>query len=137
MLVLTRKAGETIQIGDGITISVVDLGKGRVKIGIDAPPEVAIRRGELAEIMGPREVTGNPESAAKSVESDSAPPTRRSVLPIVRRQEERGQARRGVAGTDAALSGNTRPMEDAEAACCPWPNESESRFIPWTSVSFP
>jgi carbon storage regulator len=37
MLVLTRKLGETIVIGDDITITVVDIGKSRVKLGIKAP----------------------------------------------------------------------------------------------------
>ena len=37
MLVLTRKATETIQIGDGIVIKVIKTGRGSVKIGIDAP----------------------------------------------------------------------------------------------------
>ena len=40
MLVLTRKQGERIQIGDGIVIKVIKSGKNSVKIGIEAPKEV-------------------------------------------------------------------------------------------------
>jgi carbon storage regulator len=40
MLVLTRKAGEQIIIGDNIRLTVVSLGNGRVKIGITAPQDV-------------------------------------------------------------------------------------------------
>ncbi|EAQ80162.1 carbon storage regulator [Blastopirellula marina] len=47
MLVLTRKPGETIRIGDDIVITISQLKGGRVRIGIDAPPEMGIRRGEL------------------------------------------------------------------------------------------
>jgi len=47
MLVLSRKVGETIVIGSDITLIVTRTASGRVQIGIDAPPEVAIRRGEL------------------------------------------------------------------------------------------
>lgn len=51
MLVLSRKVGERILIGDRITVTVVKLGHGGVRIGIDAPPEMAVVREELAEVM--------------------------------------------------------------------------------------
>jgi carbon storage regulator len=47
MLVLTRKPGESILIGDNIKVTVVSLGPGRVKIGIDAPPAVRVDREEV------------------------------------------------------------------------------------------
>jgi len=47
MLVLTRRAGESIVIGDGIKITVVNVGPGRVKIGIEAPPSVRVDRAEV------------------------------------------------------------------------------------------
>ncbi|TWT39634.1 carbon storage regulator [Blastopirellula retiformator] len=47
MLVLTRKPGETIRIGDDIVITISQLKGGRVRVGIDAPAEMGIRRGEL------------------------------------------------------------------------------------------
>ncbi len=47
MLVLSRKVGETIQIGTDITLTINRVSGGRVQIGIEAPREVAIRRGEL------------------------------------------------------------------------------------------
>ena len=49
MLVLTRKQGEVIHIGDGITVKVIKAGKGAVKIGIEAPAHVKVLRGELSE----------------------------------------------------------------------------------------
>lgn len=49
MLVLTRKQGERIQIGDGIVIKVIKSGKNSVKIGIEAPREVRVMRAELCE----------------------------------------------------------------------------------------
>lgn len=48
MLVLSRKFGERIHIGDGITISIVAIHGNRVQLGIDAPPEVRIVRDEVA-----------------------------------------------------------------------------------------
>lgn len=47
MLVLTRRPGESIIIGDGIKLTVVSIGPGRVKIGIVAPPNVRIDREEI------------------------------------------------------------------------------------------
>ncbi len=47
MLVLTRKTGEAISIGDGIKIMVVEIRGGHVKLGIDAPPEFRILRDEI------------------------------------------------------------------------------------------
>lgn len=47
MLVLTRKANETILLGDDISITVVSIDADRVKIGIDAPRHLKIFRKEL------------------------------------------------------------------------------------------
>ncbi len=47
MLILSRKAGETIVLGDNITITVNRVASNRVSLGIAAPPEVRITRGEL------------------------------------------------------------------------------------------
>lgn len=49
MLVLSRKSGESIEIGDGVTITVLKIGAGRVKIGVTAPADVEVARGELRE----------------------------------------------------------------------------------------
>ena len=49
MLILGRKKGESIHIGSDITISVEDIAKGMIKIGIDAPKDVVILRSELKD----------------------------------------------------------------------------------------
>jgi carbon storage regulator len=51
MLILSRKEGESIVIGDNITVKIVSAEKGVVKIGIDAPKEVTILRSELVEAV--------------------------------------------------------------------------------------
>ncbi|HEY2414732.1 MAG TPA: carbon storage regulator [Pirellulaceae bacterium] len=48
MLVLTRKVGERIQLGDNITVTLVKISGSVVRIGIDAPPEMVVMRQELA-----------------------------------------------------------------------------------------
>ena len=53
MLVLSRKAGESILIGNDIEISVVDISKGVVKLGLEAPKDMQILRQELKlAVMG-------------------------------------------------------------------------------------
>ena len=47
MLVLSRKAGETIKIGGNITIKVIEVRGNRMRIGIEAPDNLTILRGEL------------------------------------------------------------------------------------------
>ena len=47
MLVLSRKPGEQIRVGDNITITVVEVRGNRVKIGIEAPRSVGVVRSEL------------------------------------------------------------------------------------------
>ena len=47
MLVITRKNGEGLRIGDNVHITVIETSKDRVKIGIEAPPDVRIIRNEL------------------------------------------------------------------------------------------
>jgi len=51
MLILSRKEGESIVIGENITVKIVSAEKGVVKIGIEAPKEVTILRTELAEAV--------------------------------------------------------------------------------------
>ena len=47
MLVVSRKIGEELKIGDNIFIKIVDIDKNQIKIGIEAPREVPIVRMEL------------------------------------------------------------------------------------------
>jgi carbon storage regulator len=49
MLVLTRKLGECIRIGDTIVVKVVELDSRHVKIGIEAPKNIAVNREEIYE----------------------------------------------------------------------------------------
>jgi carbon storage regulator len=47
MLVLSRKLGEKIYIGDNICITVVDVDRGKIRLGIEAPRDIPIYRHEL------------------------------------------------------------------------------------------
>ncbi len=47
MLVLSRKLGEKIYIGENICITVVDIERGKIRLGIEAPRDIPIYRQEL------------------------------------------------------------------------------------------
>jgi carbon storage regulator len=49
MLILTRKVGEMVMIGDNVTVAVVGIDGGHVRIGISAPRDITVHRKEIVE----------------------------------------------------------------------------------------
>ena len=49
MLILTRRVGETLMIGDGVTVTVVAIAGNQVRVGINAPRDVEVHREEVYE----------------------------------------------------------------------------------------
>lgn len=49
MLILTRRVGETIMIGEDVKVTVLGVKGNQVRVGIDAPKEVAVHREEIYE----------------------------------------------------------------------------------------
>jgi carbon storage regulator len=50
MLVLSRKLGEKILIGDSIVLTIVKIDRNQIRVGIEAPTDVAIYREEIAPV---------------------------------------------------------------------------------------
>ena len=50
-MILSRRKGESITIGKDVTVTIVESG-GLVRVGITAPPEVAVHRAEIADQIG-------------------------------------------------------------------------------------
>lgn len=47
MLILTRRVGESLMIGDNVTVTVLGVKGNQIRIGVDAPKEVAVHREEI------------------------------------------------------------------------------------------
>ncbi len=49
MLILTRKVGETLMIGDSVTVTVIAVNGNQVRLGVSAPRDVGVHREEIYE----------------------------------------------------------------------------------------
>jgi carbon storage regulator len=64
VLVLTRRKGESILVGDKVVVTGLDMSKDRVRLGIEAPIEVRVDRHEVRQrIAAERDRTPTPERA--------------------------------------------------------------------------
>ena len=66
MLILTRRVGETLMIGDEVTVTVLGVKGNQVRIGVNAPKEVAVHREEIYERIK-REQAGEATEPAAAV----------------------------------------------------------------------
>ena len=63
MLILTRRVGETLMIGDQITVTILGVKGNQVRVGVHAPKDVSVHREEIYErIQGENEEAGKSES---------------------------------------------------------------------------
>ena len=65
MLILTRRAGETVMVGSDITITVLGVKGNQVRIGINAPKDVAAHREEIYERIQSEKAAERAEKAAE------------------------------------------------------------------------
>ena len=117
MLVLTRKADEQILIGDDIKITLVRVRGNSVRIGIDAPKNIRVVRGELAAkdaegsldpIVQREEVFARPDAQPQRTASSNR------IATITGGPSDKGVARRNASLHDAR-PGNTRPGNASES----------------------
>lgn len=60
MLILTRRVGETLMVGDDVTVTVLGVKGNQVRIGVNAPKDVAVHREEIYQRIQ-REMNGDEE----------------------------------------------------------------------------
>ncbi len=65
MLILTRRVGETLMIGDEVTVTVLGVKGNQVRIGVNAPKTVAVHREEIFERIKHEQEQGLPPGGAK------------------------------------------------------------------------
>lgn len=83
MLILTRRIGETIVIGDNTNITVLGVKGNQVRLGVNAPKEVSVHREEIYQrIQFEKELkSGNAEASDKDTDEDSDYDNRGNVAP--------------------------------------------------------
>jgi len=72
MLILTRRVGETVMIGNDVTVTVLGVKGNQVRIGVNAPKDVAVHREEIYERIKREEDGGEPKSHPATKISDDA-----------------------------------------------------------------
>ena len=77
MLILQRKEGQSLTIGDQIVVTVQEIGQGRVRLSVDAPRDIAVLRTELVEAQQ--------ENRSAAQEKDSP----RHLLQMLRKENEK------------------------------------------------
>lgn len=79
MLILTRKVGELIRIGDVITVRVLEVRGGQVRLGVEAPPDVRIFREEVYRAIQAEEAgSGGPAADVPPTNGDRTAKPRHS-----------------------------------------------------------
>lgn len=70
MLILTRKLGESITIGDDIKITFLETKGKQIRIGIEAPPHIAVHREEIYQLIREQNIQA---AKMESIDSETLP----------------------------------------------------------------
>ena len=71
MLILTRRVGESLMVGDEVTVTVLGVKGNQVRIGVNAPKEVAVHREEIYEKIQSEKSDDDPQEPAEPDEQEA------------------------------------------------------------------
>ena len=74
MLILTRRVGETLMIGDSVTVTILGVKGNQVRVGITAPKDVAVHREEIFQRIGREAAAGSSGQGPEGGADDSGLP---------------------------------------------------------------
>jgi carbon storage regulator len=70
MLILTRRVGETLMVGDDVTVTVLGVKGNQVRIGVKAPPDVAVHREEVYDRIKNEKGKAGHKEAGRSLKGE-------------------------------------------------------------------
>lgn len=91
MLVLSRKSGQRIRIGDSVELTVIEVRGNKVRLGFTAPPDVAIHREEVY-----KRINGQPAEVLRAALARTS--ARTPVVPINNDTNEQGNSNAAATG---------------------------------------
>lgn len=74
MLILTRRVGETLMVGDDVSITVLGVKGNQVRIGVNAPREIAVHREEIYNRIQQEKEGGQPAEASAEIPAEESAP---------------------------------------------------------------
>ena len=77
MLILTRKSGEGIRIGDSITLRIIEVRGNQVRVGVEAPRNISVHREEIYELI----------QQQNRIAADSSPATPEELTSILKMRQ--------------------------------------------------
>ena len=90
MLILTRRVGETIVIGDNVIVTVLGIKGNQVRIGINAPKDVSVHREEIYQrIQQEKNTTPVAASVSSPVEAVVPPAPSVTTVPVKKKRESK------------------------------------------------
>lgn len=82
MLILTRRVGETIVIGDDVIVTVLGIKGNQVRIGINAPSHVSVHREEIYQRIQQEKNATTPVASVKPAAPVTPPPSAATAAPV-------------------------------------------------------